>query len=318
MKNGKITIARNGAILGEYDRDQAADMLDTGHLLRSDHYYNEVRAEWTLLSGLTSASLPSPPPILSAARVSSPLEFKPTSERSPAEYPGSKSSKRGKSSDKSRAKKRGDFALAGWIACLFALGAIAGMWAWAENLNTQLTASDEKLRGLGEKIEVLKREKQLLTEITPRGRVRGIITYEPSSNQVAIMNGATVGLYRRADVEKALATATEPVGESFDNTVERLKSAIGPPLEVSLTDSNGRIDIAVAEPGQYVLVASAAKSTSGGVDRYFWLIGFSDTSQPSNLILLNESNSLSAAKPRFAITDVQSMSAGVEHPAPFP
>lgn len=225
---------------------------------------------------------------------------------------------RGKSSDKSRAKKRGDFALAGWIACLFALGAIAGMWAWAENLNTQLKASDEKLRGVGEQIKALKRGMQLLTEITPRGRVRGIITYEPSSNQVAIMSGATVGLYRRADVEMALATALETGGEEFNNTAERLKSTIGIPLEVGLTDSNGRIDIPVSEPGQYVLVASAAKSTSGGMDRYFWLLGFSDNSQPSNLIWLNESNAISTVKPRFTITDVQNMSAGEDQPAPLP
>ncbi|MEI6337528.1 MAG: hypothetical protein WCQ57_02960 [Verrucomicrobiota bacterium] len=311
-----ITIARNGAILGAYGRAQATDMLDTGQLLASDHYYDEIRAEWVLLSDLSGPALQPP------SRVSSPLELRPASEIKPSDSLRKKSSKRGTDRGKSRGKKQLESVLIGWIACLFALVAAAGIWAWAEYLHTQLKISDEKIKDMGQKIEVLNREKELLTEITPRGRVRGIITYENAPNQVAIMTGATVALYHRTDVENALATALQSGGitstADFDRTVERFKSAVGPPLEISLTDSNGRIDMPVSKPGSYVLVASAARSNNEGRDRYLWLVGFSDTEQPSGLIFLNESTATSNRKPRFDITDVHTVTTGVERPESLP
>jgi len=155
-----------------------------------------------------------------------------------------------------------------------------------------------------------------VTEIAPGNRVRAIITYEPSANQVAIMSGATVGLYKRQDVEGALSKLTSKTNdltassEAFDRGVEELKTGIPSPIQVTLTDSNGRVDLPVPEPGDYVLVASAGKSTPSGLERYLWMIGFKSDSQPSSLILLNEKNATSLRRPSFSIVDVPGMVSG--------
>ena len=321
MKDAKIHIARNGSVLGTFDRDKIEDMLDTGFLMPSDHAYDEDQTAWILLSALPQGGTEPPPTDHPADSPPPRREFKTATEK-PASDPDKRSSSRGRGGSKSRTKNKAESALAGWIACLFALGAAAGLWAWAEYLNDQLKTSEEKVKTLRQTVESLNRERQLLTEITPSGRIRGIITYEPVPNQVAIMSGATVGLYRRADVEKALETISDEVGitseETFSAAAERMKNAISSPLEISLTDSNGRVDVPVPERGNYVLVASAAKSGGAGTQRYFWLIGFTADDQPSSLLLLNESNAISSRKPRFAITEVRGMSTGTPPANPLP
>ena len=321
MTDGKIHIARNGSVLGTYDRDKIEDMLDTGYLLPSDRAYDDEQAAWILLSALPKGGT-EPPPTNQPADLPPPRrEFKTATEK-PASDPNKKSSGRGRGGSKSRNKNKAESALPGWIACLFALGAAAGIWAWAEYLNDQLKSSEERVKTLRQTVESLNREKQLLSEITPSGRIRGIITYEPVAKQVAIMSGATVGLYRRADVENALGKIPDngqmTSEEEFNAAAEALKAAISSPLQISLTDSNGRIDLPVPEPGDYVLVASAAKSGTAGTERFFWLIGFTANDQPSNLILLNESNGISSRKPRFAITDVRGLSSGTPPANPLP
>jgi len=315
VNNDKVNVARNGSILGIYDLDKLADMLETGRFLPTDHYYDDSREAWIPLSSLAE-STPGP----------SSREFKQVKVKSESDSSSKESSRSGSGRRSSRAqakaKKRGENALGGWIACLFALGAAAGLWAYAQHLSDQLTTANDKLKDANHTVESLRRENQLLTEVTPAGRIRGIITYEPTANQVAIMSGATVGLYQRSDVEKALAgvsPSNNAIGaEGFESAIERLKAAISSPLEISLTDSNGRLDMTVPKPGNYVLVASAAKSTAAGTERYFWLIGFTASDQPSGLVLLNESNAISTRKPRFVITDVRSIAAGLESPQALP
>ena len=290
-----IHVARNGALLGAYESEKIADMLESGQLLKTDHFYQAGTSEWIPLSEFK------PPTASLAFRTAEPESAARAAERA------ERSARRG---GKGRSKKGAESSLFGWIACLFALGAAAGIWAWAEYLNEQLKSSDEKVKSLTVQLENARRENQMMNEITPPGRVRGIITYEPSSNQVAIMSGATVGLYRREDVESAITKAGIDVGgavissEDFDQSVARLKSSIASPIEITLTDSNGRIDLAVPKPGDYVLVASAAKTSGAGTERFFWLLGFQASAQPSGLILLNERNAISQRKPALKITDV--------------
>lgn len=294
-KNTKVHVARNGAVLGAYEFDKIGDLLDVGQLLPTDHYLDNDRSEWIPLSELVT---PVPD-----------VEFKKPEPRQERE--GSSRRSRGSSKPpRSKGRGNGNSALGGWIACLFALGAAAGIWAYAANLGDQLKSADEKIEELNNRVEFLKKENQMLNEITPPGRVRGVITYEPSANQVAIMSGATVGLYRRADVEAALKKVLAQTGETvasaedFDNAITLLKSSIASPIEITLTDSNGRLDIGVPNPGDYVLVASAAKATGSGADRYFWLLGFHSSENPSGLVLMNEKNAISVKRPQLEITDL--------------
>jgi hypothetical protein len=300
MEEHKVHVSRNGSLLGVYDFDQLGDMLERGQLQKTDHYYDDATAAWIPLAEWKEAG--------------GLANFKHTSEK-PASEDGSASGSRRRGGKSSRAKKKGaQTAVFGWVACLFALVVAAGIFAYAATLHERIKAANDEITSLKAINDNLKRENQLMTEITPSDRVRAIITYEPSANQVAIMSGATVGLYRRKDVEAALAGAVgeEAVSnmEGFEKGIEKLKSAISSPLQITLTDSNGRVDLPVPEPGDYVLVASAGKSTPSGTERFLWLMGFQASGQPSSLILLNEKNASSLRKPHFSIVDVPPMSSG--------
>lgn len=330
-KDGKVHIARNGTVIGQYDADKVGDLLDTGGLKSTDHYYDNDRKEWRLLSTYSIKPEPEEPdedlpePIVP---LGAPVSDEPSASDDPAASGDSQESRRrgskGRRSSRSKekAKKKSEAAVLGWIACLFALGVAAGIWAWAGYLGDQLKVANEKIRDLDNMEKGLRREIQLLTEITPPGRVRGVITYEPAPNQVAIMSGATVGLYEKRTVEQALASAVSnpnvTSAEEFDSVVERLKSTIGTPLQISLTDSNGRIDLPIQNEGDYVLVASAAKSGNAGTERYFWLIGFSANKLPSGLVLMNESNAISMKKRQFGISKVRPLAVETSNAAEFP
>lgn len=303
----KVHVARNGAVLGSYDIGKIGDLLDNGQLQPSDHYFDTTRQEWVGLSELAEEEEPA-------------QEFKqaePRVEREGSSRRGGKgngSRSRGKSKGGGKGAEGGG--LVGWIACLFALGVAAGIWAWAANLNDQVKASDEKITSLNQQIETLKKENQMLNEITPPGRVRGVITYQPAPNQVAIMSGATVGLYKREDVEAALQAVSNQTGdaaigdEAFNTAIDLLKSKISSPLEITLTDSNGRLDLQTPGPGEYVLVASAAKTSGSNTEKYFWLMGFRTGEQPSGLILMNEKNSISSSKGQLRITELPGFQTG--------
>jgi hypothetical protein len=295
----KVHVSRNGSLLGVYEVDQLGDMLERGQLNLADQFYDEASGAWVPLSEWKAEEEAAP-------------KFKQASD-----VPPSESGSRRRGGKSSKAKKRAmQGAMFGWIACLFALVVAAGIFGYAAVLQGDVHEKEKQIVDLNAKFDVLKRENQLLTEISPADRVRAIITYEPSANQVAIMSGATVGLYKRQDVEAALsklsgkATDITASSESFDRGIEELKAGIPSPLEVTLTDSNGRVDLPVREPGEYVLVASAGKSTPSGLERYLWMVGFQASSQPSSLILMNEKNATSLRKPSFSIIDVPGMVSG--------
>lgn len=291
----KSHVARGSSNLGIYDGDQILDMLDTGQLLPTDQYYDEKSASWIPLAKLnTEPETPTVPAL-------------PEEASAPAASKSSSGSRRGSRGSKSR-KKEGP-ALGGWIACLFALGAAAGLWAWNQNLNTSLTSTEGKLREQMAIVDQLKSQIELLSELTPPGRVRAIITYEPSPETTAIVSGATVELYRRDAVDAAMQKANLGIFKSEEElfaAIKRIQAALPPPLEVAVTKSNGRVDISLPDPGSYVLLTTTAKATASEVVRFFWLIGFQNTDQPSKIIIMNESNAISRFNTNIAVTEIQS------------
>jgi hypothetical protein len=293
-RDSKVHIARNGSLLGAYELEHLSDMIERGQLLQSDQYFDEERGDW-----LTLADRP-------GQRANKEFkEFRAARER-PATEESKGGSRRG-GGRFARSKKNNPTMVFGWVASLFALCIAAGVWAYASVLQDRIKILEGRVAD-SEKLEVsLRRELQMLGELTPAGRVRAVITYEPSPNQVAIMSGATVGLYRRADVEEALRTvaklgpASSP--EEFELGAAALRDAIPSPVAVTLTDSNGRVDLTVPEDGEYVLVASAGKTVSGGTERMLWMVGFHAASEPGSLIVLGEKNAITMGRPNLRILD---------------
>lgn len=311
-KNSKLHVARNGAILGAYDRDKIGDLLDTGHLRPTDHFFDDASGAWVEVGTLET---PTSKPSSGEFRPEKPEETSEASDEAEATPRSSSRSSRRGSSSKSKAKMKTAslVTLGGWIACLIALGLAVCIWAYAMYLSDAVKAANEKLEAANQVAENLRRENQLISEITPAGRVRAVVTYSPTPTQVAVMSGATVGLYKRKEVEDALAKLSPgPITNSaqFDEVVNKLKTAIPSPAQITLTDSNGRIDLPTPDQDDYVIVASAAKSTGTSMEKYLWLMGFRANDQPSSLILLNDKNAISANKPELKITTVNGMASG--------
>ncbi len=42
----KVHVARNGAVLGAYELNKIGDLLDSGQLLPTDHYFDNARRKW--------------------------------------------------------------------------------------------------------------------------------------------------------------------------------------------------------------------------------------------------------------------------------
>ncbi len=292
MKKTQIHIARNGQLLGVYDSDKIADYLEMGTLKSTDHFFDEKSGAWKTLSEWQSE------PAAFATR-------KPSSVSSEEDAPKSTSSESQprRSSHSSRSHRGRKTAVAPWLVALAFLCVSVGLATWIFTLGDKMDGLREDLRMEKESSRTLKLENQVLNEVTPPGKIRGIITYSPSAGQIAVMSGSTVGLYPREAVEQAVSEVKTDKSLGFSDASEKLKSMLASPIAVTITDSNGRVDLTAPSPGNYVLVASAAKKTDTGYEKYLWLVGFVTSDAPSRVVLLNEDNAISEAKPELKLTD---------------
>lgn len=289
MKKTQIHIARNGQLLGVYDSDKIADYVEMGTLKPTDHFFEEKSSAWKTLDQWQDE-----PP--------TPATRQPSSTPPPDSEPKSTSSEgHSRRSSRSHRSKKGH--VLPWLITLFFLCVGAGLVAWVFTLSDEINVLREKNRQSTETQRTLKLENQVLNEVTPAGKIRGIITYSPAAGQVAVMSGSTVGLYPRDSVEQAISTVKADKSLGFSDGSEKLKSILASPLSVTITDSNGRVDMTTPGPGDYVLVASAAKKTDIGYEKYLWLVAFTSTDRPSRVVLLNEDNAISESKPELTLTD---------------
>ncbi|GAT35406.1 hypothetical protein TSACC_3471 [Terrimicrobium sacchariphilum] len=289
MKKTQIHIARNGQLLGVYDSDKISDYVEMGTLKSTDHFFDEKSGAWKTLDQWQDAH-----PSASARQPAS---------TAPQDSAPKSSSSEGHSRRSSRSHRSKKGNVLPWLITLVFLCIGAGLVAWVFTLSDEINVLREKNRQATETQRTLKLENQVLNEVTPAGKIRGIITYSPTAGQVAVMSGSTVGLYPRESVEQAISTVAADKSLGFSDASEKLKSILSSPISVTITDSNGRVDMVTPAPGDYVLVASAAKKTDTGYDKYLWLIGFTASDRPSRVVLLNEDNAISEAKPELTLTD---------------
>jgi len=299
-----VHIARNGTPLGLFPKDQVESRLEVGILLPTDFYYDEETRSWILLSEWkkTAPFVPTPDEELNAGE---------ENEEEEGESPDGKTRRRRSSSrDRARRKPRkknaAESALPGWIACLFAIGAAAALWAWGQSSRDQLVVIQSKVVEMEETIKSLQRQNSILLEMAPAGVIRGVLTSEPTPGKLAVMSGVTIGALRVDDVRSALvkiANLPTPASEEeFAAIVTALQSNLPPALAVTLTDSSGRFEIALPEAGTYVLIATAFKQNPGGAQRLLWLLEFERSDEPSPVLSLNEKNAISLSEPSFRLS----------------
>ncbi len=298
-----VHIARNGTPLGLFPRDQIESRLEVGILLPTDYYYDEETRSWILLSEWkkTVPFTPTPDEEFNAEQ-----EEEGDEENQDDKSRRRRSSGRDRSRRKPRKKNAAESALPGWIACLFAIGAAAALWAWGQSSRDQLVVIQNKVVEMEETIKALQRQNSILLEMAPAGVVRGVLTSEPTPGKLAVMSGVTIGALRVDDVRSALVKIanlpTPGTEEEFAAIVTALQSNLPPALAVTLTDSSGRFEIALPEPGAYVLIATAFKQNPGGAQRLLWLLEFDRSEEPTPVLSLNENNAISLSEPSFRLS----------------
>lgn len=311
MKNTTLNIARDGQVLGPIEAGKLPDYLESGYILKTDHYYDEASEEWVPVTQWkpTVSTAFRPPDSKESAPSTSPQAEIPTSSGSSRQRHRSSSS-----SSPSRSKKASKQTLtnlSGWIACLFALVVGAGIWAWAQSVNDRLRISQTEGMALNTQISLLKKENQALTEIAPPKHIRGVLAYQMSPEQVGISSGVTVALYPREVIEKSLADLSQNIdGKGFQEILESWRTVLPPPAMVTMTDANGRFDLSPPDEKEYVIVTSASRRVGEGSDQSVWLAGVRSSDNPTPLILLNEKNAISPSSPKFNIWNFQTFSSG--------
>jgi hypothetical protein len=320
MSSG-VHVSRNGALLGHFPKDQVQSRLDSGALLPTDHFFDETTRNWqTLSEWKRSVPFTGNPPVPPAPKPggqqgeapSDPAEIEEQPEwaENRAARKASEKRRRSSSGDRSRRKPRKknpiEAALPGWIACLFAIAVAAALWAWAQSLSAQLEVNERKVTEMNEMVTSLQRQNSILLEMSPTGVVRGVLTSEPSPGKLAVMSGVTVGALRVSDVRPALmnmANAQTPATEEeLAALVTKLQSSLPPAIAVTLTDSSGRFELPLPEPGTYALVSTAFKQSPAGVERLLWLIEFEGRDEPTPVLSLNEQNAISLRNPDLRLS----------------
>jgi hypothetical protein len=289
-----VHVTRNGTPLGQFRRDQIRDLIEAGTVLETDTFFDEVKREWLPLTELKT-----PTPFVPAP----PREVTESGDEEES-IPRQRRRRSGRSSgpDRKRHKRNpAESSLPGWIVSLFAIGIAAGLWAWAQSLRDQLRISEEKVLQLTESVSSLQRHNSILLEMAPPRVVRGVLTTEPSACRLAVLSGVSVSVFPLDDVRRAILRVINmpnPVTEEeLSSILTTMQAGLPPPLSMTLSDSSGRFELALPEPGSYAIVATAFRQSGGSNERLVWLIELESSEEPTPVVSLNEKNAVSLRTP---------------------
>jgi len=310
----ELHVSRGGSPLGLYRKDQIGTHLSAGTLRPDDLYFDEATRAWIPL-GQFPALAPTAPAVHAQAAPLPPQtadepadDSSDEAEERPSGRRRRRSSSGGRKIGAGQKRKRhpAEGALPGWIACLFAIGAAAGIWAWAQNLSDQLSVSQNKVKALTESVESLRKQNAILLEMAPPNTIRGVMTLEPADGKLAVLSGVSISLYRADDVRRAMLRVVDapvPVTEEeFAAQITAIQSALPPALAVTLSDSSGRFELPVPQPGEYAILSTAFGQSAGANQRFMWSLSTDSTGEPSPVLSLSEKNSISLRDPKFRLT----------------
>lgn len=278
-KQARVQVAREGKALSEYATLQLPSLLETGHLRADDQCLDAGSGEWVpledFLAGFTGFSKRGTP--LTA-------EDEPSSERSAGGF-------------------------APWIFSALAVAAAAGtgLYAWTQHdeiasLRSRLAAAEQTNQGWQQKYhQVLFAAREVASEDTVRGRA---ILRDASGKRIALP-GIKVRLYTRSAVESHLSARheAEVEGEGAERTrlaTHYLKN-LPPPLETTSTDSDGRFELKVPEPGEYIIQTSIRSAKSG--EMRLWFVAFDSRDPLNTAVDITESNAVQQFNPLLMVVE---------------
>lgn len=278
-----MTVARKGKVLGKFSLLQLPSLIETGYLSEDDHYLDAVTGDWIPLKDCLG-DIPG-----YARRSSRKISAPPQKEIPPGLKPF---------------RVPPTFWIAGLAALLLAAG--ASVWAWiqwneAAALRLRLAAAETTNREWKEKYH------QILfaaREVAAHDLVRGRVIARNASGKRVVLPGIKVRLYTRAEIESHLAernrTANQAGTDPISLAAHFLKN-LPNPIELSTSDSDGRFEMKIPSPGEYVIQTSIRSAKTGQMK--LWFVAF-DSRDPLNTpVDITESNSAQQFNPLLMVVE---------------
>jgi hypothetical protein len=264
----RVSVARAGKVLGEYAVLQLPSLFETGHLSDSDCCLDEKCNEWIPLGDFLQ-------------RV--PGYSKRSRQAAPNESPRS----RGKTNRPP---------VAAWVVVFGALvlSFFLGLLAWKQQgeiagLQARLSAAEATNAEAKEKYQKVLFASR---EVAESNLVRGRVILRDASGKRVSLPGIKIRIYPRAQIESHLAARHESVAQAGGTDLFRLAThflkGMPDPLETTSTDSDGRFELKVPEPGEYVLQTGIRSAKTG--EMRVWFVTFDSRDALNTPVDITESN----------------------------
>ncbi len=282
-KNPRVSVRRKDKDLGQYHPLQLGSLLETGFLEKEDVCQHPETGDWiSILQFLDSGGVPG--------------------------FSRRRGMKAAEESRRGSARKSRQAALP-WlvavVAVLVALG--AGFFAWktfaeVDGLKAALAAAMAKNREMEQQYQqVLFSAREVAASDLVRGRV---ILRDKSGRRIALP-GIKVRLYARKVLDAYLADRHARISEISDADPVRLPvhflKDIPIPLASTTSDSDGRFEFQLSEPGEYILQTSIRSSKTG--ELRLWFVSF-DSRDPLNTpVDITEANTVRQFHPLLMVVD---------------
>lgn len=269
-------------MIGEYHPLQMGSLLETGHLKKEDTCLDPESGEWVSLRAfLEKGGVPG------YAR-----------QRSPQAPPTSR-----------RAESRARHAWVPWMIGFFALAVMSAAFFWTWRISSESASLRAKLSAAeAANSEWEKKYQNVLfaaREVAAKDQVRGrVILRNPAGKRITLP-GIKVRLFSRADMEAYLsdrhASAAEAGGTDQSRLSLHFLKNMPAPIETTTTDSDGRYELKVPTPAEYVLQTSIRSAKTG--EMRVWFVAF-DSRDPLNTpVDITESNVVRQFNPFLMIFD---------------
>lgn len=142
-------------------------------------------------------------------------------------------------------------------------------------------------------------------EVAESNLVRGRVIVRDASGKRVSLPGIKMRLYPRVQLETYLADRYAKIAEAGGTDPIRLATHflknIPNPIEIVSTNSDGRFEFAIPEPGEYVIQTSIRSAKTGAMR--LWFVSFDSRDPLNTAVDLTESNAVQQFNPLFMLVE---------------
>ena len=268
----KISVKRDGQILDEYPPQEIGSLYETGHLKEKDLCLDPESGEWIPLRDFLRNARPS----------------------------------RGRGRRRGRARRGLRLNL---LLFFFVFAVILGVVAWESKTSAEIDGLKASLaKTAAENLEWKQKFENVLfaaREVASNDLVRGRVIIRDANGQRVVLPGIKIRLYPRAEIEEFLSERYKRIADAGGTDANRLSAhflkTIPLPIETTTTDSDGRFECKIPQPGEYVIQTGIRSGKTGGLR--LWFVAF-DSRDPLNTpVDITETNAVQQFNPLFMLVD---------------